>query len=84
MNNIEYDILDELYFVQSFESLKSILQLEETLLKATLWQLILDQLVKCMLDFDEEVTISNDDFEENFKKYHYIASKKGLFLHNSR
>lgn len=84
MTNLEYEILDELYFVQTFDSLKLILQFEETILKQTLWQLIDSNLVKCMLDFDIEVTITSDDFEVNFKKYHYIASKKGLFLHNSR
>lgn len=83
MNEIFYDILDELYFIRTFEELLEKLNLESNVLQGYLWKMLEEGLIKTMVNFDEEIEQNKENFEQNFKKYHYIASKKGLMWHNS-
>ncbi len=82
MTDLEFVIIDELYFICNFNELLFNTSIEIQELKSTLWQLLEQDLIKCLVE-EEEQNISLVDFELNFKKYHYIASKKGLLAHNT-
>jgi hypothetical protein len=82
LTDLEFVIIDELYFICNFNELLFNTSIEIQELKSTLWQLLEQDLIKCLVE-EEEQNISLVDFELNFKKYHYIASKKGLLAHNT-
>lgn len=84
MSEAEYDIMDQLYFVTSFEDVKNLSGVDETVITAILWKFIKSGWVKCFDGPEEEVEVTEDDFKTNFVKYHYLASKKGLLAHNVR
>ena len=84
MNDIEYDIIDELYFVTPYSALEEQLDYSENDLKVNLLQLVKRGLVRVYEAMDEESEIEKIDLSNNFKSYCYLASKKGLFEHNTR
>jgi len=83
MTDLEYDILDELYFVISFSELQQKMSLEENLLKEALQMLLGQGYIKCFSNVSDELPPEHVDFENNYRNYHYLASKEGLFAHNS-
>ena len=85
MTEIQFDIVDELYFVTSFEALAETLSLPENALKAELWQLVKQGFVKSFFpDADNEVSFSETEFEEKCSQCLFLATKAGLLAHNSR
>ena len=84
MNDQEFDVMDELYFVISFEDLKDKVHLQEGELKKILGSLLHKNYVKCFKNVSDELPHEEVDFERNYRIYHYLASKQGLFAHNSR
>ncbi len=84
MNDLEYEILDELYFVISFNELMIKLSLSESTLKDSLGSLLQQNYIKCFDNVSDEIPPENVDFENNYRNYHYLASKEGLFAHNRR
>ena len=84
MTDREYEILDALYFTISFESLQKELEAEELKLKDELLSLIEKDWVKCLEKISEEEIEDIELIKVNYKKYNFLASKKGLTLHNSR
>ncbi|KXX71779.1 hypothetical protein [Flammeovirga sp. SJP92] len=84
MTDIEYDILDELYFVVSFKDLLSEVSLQEETLKTTLKSLIEKGWVRSFSSPSEEIEIELSDFENLYSSLYYLASKKGLLAHNSQ
>ena len=82
MSEEEFDLMDELYFVQPYPYLKKELGWEDEKLLATLQLLIDKEWIKCFFNVDEEV---NDNFniEKEGKEYYYLATKVGLMEHNS-
>lgn len=84
MSDLEFVVLDELYFVQHFKELLKLTELEEHELKKTLQVLINKNWVKCFKDAATEVSSSELDFELEFRNYYYLASKEGLLAHNGR
>jgi hypothetical protein len=83
MSDLEFDVLDELYFVQSFEHLKLTLGWEDDLLRDTLHKLLDKKWIRCYLNPNEEIFGDDIDFKTSYWKYYYLASKAGLFAHNS-
>ncbi len=83
MSDLEFDVLDELYFVQSYEHLKLTLGWEDDLLRDTLRKLLAKMWIRCYLNPNEEIYGDDIDFETSYWKYYYLASKTGLFAHNS-
>lgn len=83
MSDLEYDILDELYFVQSYHELSRKLLWEDEMLKATLSGLLKKGWIKCYSSPKDEIPENDLDFEIQYRNYFYIASKKGLLAHNS-
>jgi len=84
MTEQEYLIMDELYFVISFRELKEKLLLEEAELKKNLSTLLQRKYIKCLSNVSDEIPPEHVDFENNYRNYHYLASKEGLFAHNTR
>lgn len=84
MTDHEYEIIDELYFVISFEELQKRLDLDETELKQRLNSLLDLGYIKCFNNVSDELPPEDLDFEYNYRNYHYLVSKEGLFAHNSR
>ena len=84
MTDQEYEIMDELYFVISFGELMDKLILEENELKVSLAALLDKQYIKCFRNVSDEIPPEHVDYENNYRNYHYLASKEGLFAHNTR
>jgi len=84
MTDLEFDLIDEMYFVVAFEVLQSKVQAEEQELLHTLEGLLQKGWVKCFLPQSDEIVTKFEDFSQHYKKYHYLASKEGLLAHNSR
>lgn len=84
MTDHEFEVLDELYFVTSYEDLRSSSEIPDDILKQTLVSLVKKGWVRIYSNMYEESEIEPIDFKTNPTKYHYLASKKGLMKHNSR
>lgn len=84
MTDLEFDVLDELYFVIAFEDLHNTLLIDEQELKEVLYAMIKKGWVKCMQSFTEEATPLREDFIHNYRNYQYLATKAGLLAHNSK
>jgi hypothetical protein len=80
MEEAEFDLLDELYFVTSYDELKANVDMTEDEIRDTLVRLTSKEWVRVYKDADEEL----DEFDliTNFRSYFYLASKKGLLAHN--
>lgn len=84
MTDLEFDILDELYFLISYPSLFSKLNISENELNNTLLNLIEKNWVKYYVNTDG---VENPEIEINAKTLKdllFLASKKGLMAHNSK
>jgi hypothetical protein len=82
MTEQEFDLLDELYFVQHYNYLKDMLGWEDEEILTTLKGLYEKELIKCFQAPDKEI-FSNPGILENGTMYYYLATKKGLMLHNA-
>ena len=84
MTDIQFDILDELYFVISFDDLEKELELSRSQILNNLGEMIQMNWVKCFKD-EMELELNEIKFiESEMIKYQFLATKKGLFAHNSR
>jgi hypothetical protein len=83
MTDAEFDVLDELYFVTSYQSLASQVTLTEQELTQTLHHMLQKGWIKCFKSASEELPLSELNFEE-YKQYYYLATKAGLLAHNSK
>ncbi len=84
MTDSEFDILDELYFVISFIELHQKLSWDELELKQWLSLLLNRGYIKCFINASDELPHEDLDFENNYRNYHYLVTKEGLFAHNSK
>lgn len=82
MTDGEFDLLDELYFVQPFGYLHESLGWTERMLLETLQSAYNKGYIKCLYSPDEEVFESFDMFEKGRNLY-FLATKKGLMEHNA-
>ncbi|GGF19556.1 hypothetical protein [Echinicola rosea] len=82
MSEEEYDMMDELYFVQPFSYLKEVLNWDDKELLTTLHGLYRKGLVKCLSEPDEEI-FQDAEILKNGRSYYYLATKKGLMEHNT-
>lgn len=83
MTDNEYDVIDELYFVQPYQYLKDNLSMTDEVLIATLQGLIDKGWVKCFEGIDSEEVVDNPSLTSHYKKYRYLATKAGLLRHTS-
>jgi hypothetical protein len=82
MSDEEFDLIDELYFVQSYDYLKKELDWEDEKLLFILQKLVDKEWINCFSSPDEEV-FDDLDILNKGKTYFYLASKKGLLEHNA-
>ncbi|OYX21544.1 MAG: hypothetical protein B7Z16_05750 [Algoriphagus sp. 32-45-6] len=82
MTDSEFDLLDELYFVQPFDYLKDALGWEDAHLLETLLSLYQKGMIKCLSGPDQERFDQVDVIAEG-DKLMYLATKKGLMAHNT-
>ncbi len=83
MSDLEYDVLDELYFVTHYKELVKTTGLDDEDLKPLLQKLLNKGWLRCYLEPDEELESSMIDLEVDFRNYYYLASKEGLKAHNN-
>lgn len=84
MSDAEFDVMDELYFVQPFNYLEEELEMPVAELKEVLKSLLDKKWIKCLYNMNDEVFEDKLDFENEFQDYYYLASKAGLLAHNGR
>lgn len=83
MSENEFDVLDELYFVQPYNYLDENCGLSENELVETLSELFQKRWIKILKNVDEEEEIDRVDIKNKFRSYFYLATKKGLLKHNT-
>jgi hypothetical protein len=84
MSDIEFDILDELYFVVSYPDLRGTLSLTDQELCAALQSLIRQGYVRILYpDQDTEHEYNEESFGRHCQDYFFLATKAGLVVHNS-
>ena len=84
MSDEEFDVIDELYFVTPYKELKSALDFTDNSLQSILINLIEKGWVKLFVTVDEEADLSQVDIDKDFQSCFFLASKKGLFEHNTQ
>lgn len=82
MDDAQFEVLDELYFVISYDELHSKLSLQDEELRDLLLELAAKEWIRVYESIDEE--LDNHDIATNFRSYFYLASKKGLQAHNQQ
>ncbi len=83
MSDLEYDILDELYFLVHFKELIEQFGLSDDEIKPTLMKLFKKGWIRCYEDPDHELDAGQVDLELHYRNYYYLASKEGLKAHTS-
>lgn len=83
MTEQEFEILDELYFLQTFGALESEVTYKSDDLAVILGKLIEKGWVRVYESPDEEIHYNPETFAVEYRKYYYLASKAGLLAHNS-
>lgn len=78
MEEREFDVLEELYFLIHYDQLKRALRMPEDELRNALIGLFNKGFIRCYQSpvhelFDREVQLERD-----FRSYYYLASKEGL------
>lgn len=84
MTDHEFDVLDELYFIQSFPGLVRLTELPEPQLRMILLELLEKEWIKCCFPADKEIPYNRAQFDRDFQNYYYIATKAGLLAHNGK
>ncbi len=82
MNNQEIDLLDELYFVQSYGEVKNALDWKDEQLQKHLFSLNQKEYIKILTNHDEEYDGSMELNAIPWHKLYFLATKKGLLEHN--
>ncbi len=83
MTQDEFDVLDELYFLQTFEALEGSVAFSGIALATILRKMIQKGWVRIYLSPDDEILFNPETFGRDYMKYYYLASKAGLLAHNS-
>ena len=82
MTNTEFEIIDELYFLISFNELLAQLDFDKELLVNELRKLYKKGWIRIYDGIDKELE-NHALLNESFSKYRFLVSKKGLSEHNS-
>ena len=83
MTDLEFNVLDELYFLQSYGYLSKTLELTDEELKKALSSLLKKGWVRCYSSPSDELGSDSLEIESEYWNYHYLATKAGLLAHNS-
>ncbi len=86
LTDIEYNILNSIYFVESFEHILEECKEKPAIVADVIKQLIHKKYIVPMR-WDDEKTEYIRSFiydTDDMKAYHYLATKEGLIAHNTR
>ena len=84
MTDLEFDILDELYFVTSYSDLKEQTGFSDADLRKGLQKLWEKGWLRGYASISKEAHLQAIDWEKEFVNYYYLASKEGLMAHNGK
>ena len=84
MNDLTYDILDELYFVISYNKLIINFVGLEFEAKAILIEMIKNKWVNYYTQIEGEINPLIEINTKSIENLYFLASKQGLFAHNSK
>lgn len=84
MSDEEFEVMDELYFVTSYDDLEENCDCEKEQLISVLSSLHEKGWIRVLSGMDEEISVEKVDLPVNYASYFYLASKKGLLAHNSK
>lgn len=84
MDDLEFQVIDELYFVTPYDELEGAVDIDKNELNNTLHLLIEKHWVRVYVDNNIEIEGEEINFESEYMKYSYLATKAGLFAHNGR
>ena len=84
LNDNEFDLLDELYFVQSYQELREALSWTEELLNTVLKSLLQKAYIKFLEDHDTEIDTKQalQLPSSAYPELLFLATKQGLMIHN--
>ena len=83
MTDDEFDVLDELYFVQSFQELIELTGMDGLKLKEVLSVLYEKGWIRVFKGVDNEIPKEQVDLNHRAGSYIFLASKEGLMAHNT-
>ncbi|MFO7823826.1 MAG: hypothetical protein R6V72_07780 [Cyclobacterium sp.] len=83
MTDDEFDLLDELYFLQPYAYLQDSLSWEDERLLLNLEALYKKGWIKCYAGPEEEL-FDDPPIQNIGRELYYLATKKGLLQHNTR
>jgi hypothetical protein len=83
MSEAEFDVMDELYFVQSYSYLQEQLDMDEEELISTLQGLWSKGWIKVLQDVDTEEKKEDVNWQGKHLDYFFLATKQGLLEHNT-
>ena len=86
LNDTEFRVLDELYFVTTHHELLELTNLDEETLNETLLELATRGLVNQMMYNDALNDFEKLEYPErsSFSRSGFVASRQGLLIHNRR
>jgi len=86
LSDLEFRIIDELYFVNSFDDLVHSLQEDRTVIEIVLIQLLHKGLIiQLIFEIDSHnYKVLDEPDLHAIRESFFVASKSGLLLHNSR
>lgn len=85
MTELEYEIIDELYFVTSYHDIGTTLILSDEELCSSLKDLLIRGYIKPYYpDPDTEIPFDEAHYSKHCQEYYFLATKAGLIVHNSR
>lgn len=84
MTDVEFDIIDELYFVTAYKDLREATDLSDDQLRENLVKMTKKGWVRVYKSVDEESELDKLDLNKDYQSFFYLASKKGLFEHNTQ
>jgi DNA-binding MarR family transcriptional regulator len=80
---LEFEVLDELYFVIPFEELLQKMDLDSSGLSDVLYSLCRKGWIRIYKTPDDELDADQVELSK-FQDYFFLASKEGLFAHNTQ
>jgi hypothetical protein len=85
VTELEFEIIDELYFVTAYQDIKTALMLTDEELCPCLKDLLHRGYIKAHYpDQDTEIPFQEQHFNKHCHEYYFLATKAGLIVHNSR
>ncbi len=82
MTQEEDKILDNLYFISSFDELTEMIQMDEKEVKTVLKKMILKEWVAVYSDPAGDSLPGLKGFDKGFRNYFYLSTKIGMLVHH--